>query len=356
VKKIVIDASTVLISGGLSTAMNVINSFGNHAYFQVLVLCPRRIEYQSFPADNTRIKITPRWMLFWPFRPILDCFWVPRMISLYYPDIVLSLGNLPARTSYQQVFRCGNAFTTSDHLSQYKLTLYQKIIHRVRKLIVKHRMKYVEQIIVHSELEREKFINNVARKDITVIPHAHPIAQKKKSRKLNCPITPHSTTLLYPAHLFSHKNHEFLLTLAQYCKAKNSAITLLVTLDQKKRRIKQYLQSVHRMELNDYVVNLGPISPFRMPSLVEHIDGILVPSLIEAYSHAITEAWHFNKPLFISDLEYAHRLCGKAAFYLDVSDAEKSCNTILHAFANPQFLQDTIQQGQSMVSRNSWES
>ncbi|MEN9919102.1 MAG: hypothetical protein RL662_1538 [Bacteroidota bacterium] len=63
------------------------------------------------------------------------------------------------------------------------------------------------------------------------------------------------------------------------------------------------------------------IKPYEVPILFDHIDAIMLLSLLESFSNNIIEAWSFRKALFISDEEWAKAICKDAAIYVQRSNA-----------------------------------
>lgn len=68
------------------------------------------------------------------------------------------------------------------------------------------------------------------------------------------------------------------------------------------------------------IIFLGKVHPTEIGSVYKRVDGVMLLSLLESFSNNIIEAWYFNKPLFISDQEWARSICDSAAIYVNRTD------------------------------------
>lgn len=70
-----------------------------------------------------------------------------------------------------------------------------------------------------------------------------------------------------------------------------------------------------RLNVDRFLVNEGVVPQSRIPSLIESVDVVLHPSLLETFSATYLEAMRMGRPLIASDLPFAHEVCGEAALY-----------------------------------------
>ncbi|MHA6697199.1 glycosyltransferase [Chryseobacterium sp. A321] len=64
------------------------------------------------------------------------------------------------------------------------------------------------------------------------------------------------------------------------------------------------------------IIYFDAVKPYEVPSLFDAIDAVALLSLLESFSNNIIEAWHFRKPLFISDEKWSRGICDNAAIYV----------------------------------------
>ena len=87
-----------------------------------------------------------------------------------------------------------------------------------------------------------------------------------------------------------------------------------------------------------------------VPSLYRYCDGLLLPTLLESFSQTYVEAMYYKKPIFTSDLDFAHDACRDSAFYFDPHSAENIYNTISPAFSNPELISEKVRKGKERLS------
>ncbi len=91
--------------------------------------------------------------------------------------------------------------------------------------------------------------------------------------------------------------------------------------------------------------NFGPVAHVGCAELYNAIDCVILPSRLESFSNTIAEAWSMDRPLLISDLDWAHSLCEDGAIYIDVNDADKVALTLLRLRQDPDLRQQTVSAG-----------
>jgi len=110
--KLFINTSTVLISGGLILSLDIIESLQLDGEFDIVFTCPKLKPYSQFQNENSRLILVPRWMLYKIMRWYHDYFWLTKLIKKEKPDLVLTLCNLPAATTFRQIFLHDNPYVT----------------------------------------------------------------------------------------------------------------------------------------------------------------------------------------------------------------------------------------------------
>ena len=103
-----------------------------------------------------------------------------------------------------------------------------------------------------------------------------------------------------------------------------------------------------------HLTNVGPLTPAEVRALYGASDAVLFCSLREAFSATPLEALKVGLPLFASDRDFVHSVCGDLATYIDPLDAESAARTIAEALSSPQVLADRVARGRAMMV--SWPS
>lgn len=104
-----------------------------------------------------------------------------------------------------------------------------------------------------------------------------------------------------------------------------------------------------RLELSRHFVNLGPVPPQQAASLVHTVNAICTFSVLESFSNNFVEAWKMERPLVVTDADWAQDSCGNAALYLNPADAASAAEKIRQLIESPHLRQRLIEQGRMQL-------
>lgn len=108
---------------------------------------------------------------------------------------------------------------------------------------------------------------------------------------------------LYVANYYPHKNHDFLLKVAEHNKSKSFYITLD---EEELRAMKKVLpKNVH---------NLGRLNKEELRQAYLNTDVCFIPSVLESFSAAFVEAMTFGRPIIAPEKDFVKDICGSSAF------------------------------------------
>lgn len=101
----------------------------------------------------------------------------------------------------------------------------------------------------------------------------------------------------------------------------------------------------------NHIVFLGPVSIAQVPVLYEKTDVMLLPTLLECFSASYAEAMVMKKPILTTDLNFAHGLCGDAAFYYSPVSYEALGESIVKLNNDNSLRQELIVKGESQLKK-----
>jgi glycosyltransferase involved in cell wall biosynthesis len=356
--KILVHALSVAYGGGLIRTLNIINAFRQFPDIDFLILCPDIKYYKDVKSKNVTFLTISDLFLKKAVRIYTDIFLVPTIIKKYNPDLVLSLGNLPALTKRYQVFLHDNPLASVMNFRKFGYKRIKDImINRLRNKLLAERLNYVDHLITQTSVQLNTLMEVYSRqmKKIekkSVIPPSIPEFQISKSIKCSsiCPINTDSTNLLCMSRYYPHKNIEILLDLARIFRQNNSPFKIILTLSKSHgRRVSALLKKINKEKLEGYIINIGEISPLCLTEIMKYIDALILPSLLESYSLTYLEAMFFEKPVFTSDLDFAHEACKNAAFYFNPVNAGDIYSTITSAFQEREELKSKLNNEKSLL-------
>jgi hypothetical protein len=336
-KRILINAATAAIGGGMLVAIDIIKTISNNDSYSVVLICPPVNVYKKLDVKAEKIfvpaailKIYSRWWL--------DFFWLRKKISIVSPHLVITLGNLPAVCSQKQIMYNDNAFVSENSLSGFGLGFKEYLVHNARKIVFVKRLRFVNTLVVQSDHEKKKFESILKKMPaIKVLPPLFPshllsgnegkldlLDKKYFKYRLGC-----------ISYIHGHKNIGILCDVLQLAKQNNFPLQVIFTISparsvlslKLKKKLNPFFESGH-------AVNLGKIRPAQIAGLIQQIDGLILPSLNESYSLNYIEALYLKKILLVSDKLFSHEICKEHARYFNPTNPEDIFKTIRDVFTN----------------------
>ncbi len=346
--KILINASTVKVAGGLAVAHNFLNAYNinNHEH-HLLVIAPENCNYEQFESEKIKIRLIPNRLLKRYKRFYLQKVWIKNLISEFNPDVIFSITNIPLSTNLPQAILLSNAFVIVKNLRELNLSLKERIIQHLRSYYFKRKIKFVKVIFTQTEVIKEKLKkNHKTEAEIFIIPIASSLLRTVDANKWSKLNLINKTKLLCLSRYYEHKNLEILIDLAQIIKENNSDFIIIVTIERGQGvRAGKMIDDITQLGLEDIIINIGEVKQENIKELYEKSDALILPTLLESYSTTYSDAMFYGKPIFTSDLDFAREACGDTAYYFNPLDANNIFSTIIRAFRNPNEMQTKILKG-----------
>jgi glycosyltransferase involved in cell wall biosynthesis len=166
----------------------------------------------------------------------------------------------------------------------------------------------------------------------------------------------HQPFALYPAMTWEHKNHLRLLEALAYLRDREGLIVHLVCTGNRYPgfwpRIEQHLNTLH---LHDQVQFLGLIPPEDLRAIYRLAQFVVVPTLFEAASGPLFEAWHEGVPVACSTVTSLPEQAGDAALLFDPFSVEAIAGAIRQMATDERLRNDLVERGRRRLQDFSWE-
>lgn len=349
-RKIVINASTVLISGGLYLTQSIIRTVIEDDSFEVIIICPNYRKYSSFDTANSSLFVVPKWQLYRIFRLYLDYFWLPSQIRKTNPDLVFSFTNIPARTSVKQIYLHDNPYFLSESLPTIKLSIRDQVLQKLRSYFTRERLKYADLIIVQSEYFAKKLLEQLGSSaNIKILTPLVPEMSDSVFEKDYFKGANNRFKILCLSRYFKHKNIEILVKTARLVKELNLPYLFFITIEKNQHKeAGMILSEIRNARLEDTIINLGRLNSSDTGNYITSCDAMILPSLLESFSLNFIEAWVYQKPLFVSETEANRIACKDAAFYFDPKN-EMGILKSLSQLTHPDKINEMIHRGTRRV-------
>ena len=129
---------------------------------------------------------------------------------------------------------------------------------------------------------------------------------------------------------YPHKNLETLVELFRTDTGSLDDVVVFITIRPDHHPMAdRLLKMIERHDLQDRIVNVGPIDQVDLASFYKNVHGLILPTLLESFSGTYIEAMQFGVPILTSELDFAQEVCGDLAFYFDPRSLESIRQAIL---------------------------
>ena len=168
-----------------------------------------------------------------------------------------------------------------------------------------------------------------------------------------------SFNLFFLTSYYLHKNLEILIEIFKKHREKLYGVRCIITIsgEQYHKKAQNFLNDIEKNDLQEYIVNVGPLEQEELAGYFHNSDALFFPTLLESFSATYLEAMHFGLPIVTSDLDFARYICDDTAVYFDPWKPEDAVDKILLIKNNPQLRQELIEKGKKRISTfyKSWE-
>ncbi|NAZ91638.1 glycosyltransferase [Vibrio toranzoniae] len=221
-----------------------------------------------------------------------------------------------------------------------------------RKLIDFYRLNTLsiaDEIIFETDLLLEKAQNlkkfSLKKLHVVNMSPSHLVTSKKfldKEKFVNLS-SGCFENILYISGSHPNKRLEKLICFALGFKKEKLPYRFITTLPVDKFS-SDFFNEIRAHDLDSYFINLGPISPKDISSLIYHCNALINIAVLESFTNNVVEAWAMGKPIFLTDAEWSRRSCDNAAIYLDVGNVSSAIESF-KLLNDERCLRETIDAG-----------
>jgi glycosyltransferase involved in cell wall biosynthesis len=160
----------------------------------------------------------------------------------------------------------------------------------------------------------------------------------------------------YPAMIWPHKNHLKLLDSIAYLRdQKNIVIHIVCTGNLENIFWPKIEEHVNNLGLNEQVKFLGTVPFVELRAIYRLCQFLVIPTLFEAASGPIFEAWHDNVPVACSTVTSLPEQVRDAALLFDPFSVESIADSIQRLSTDKHLRDDLVQKGKKRLTDFSWE-
>jgi len=231
-----------------------------------------------------------------------------------------------------------------------------------REVIYRAGCKQANQVCVASKWIKDDIVENYETDPakVTVIPTAPPNEAYEEISDADMEDVQQSLDLpdsfaFYPAKSWPHKNHERLVQAISRLRAEEDLDFPLVLTGKRTDHWKNVQHTIEDWGVDDLVHHYGFVSERKIRCLYRLSTFTVIPTLFEAASLPMFEAWREGSPVASADVTSLSTIAGDAALLFDPTTVEEITDA-LQTLATDQERRDTLAAaGRNRVSRFTWE-
>jgi glycosyltransferase involved in cell wall biosynthesis len=218
--------------------------------------------------------------------------------------------------------------------------------------------QYAEAVVVASEWVRQDIIKhyNIVKEKIYVVPFGAPTQAYKalsseELGKVKSKFKLPDVFALYPAQSFAHKNHLRLIEAIAASRAKyNVSVHLICT-----GARKSFSREIAELGLEKQVHFLGFVQPEELRALYKLAQFVILPTLFEADSFPLIEAWHEDTPVACSNVTSLPGQSGDAALLFDPWTVDSIASALVRMTTDRLLRQRLRGNGRKRIGFFTWE-
>lgn len=356
---ILINGVAAKAGGGRSILTNYLDLLsklsGQNKY---LVIVPDYDEYKKFKNSNIEIIHLGTYSKYAFLLPVLYFWSFKKIIRKNSIDLILNFGDIiiPVKTTQIYLFDWPYA-VYPESIVWKRMELKEWIIRKTKILLIKRFIKWPEVVLAQTNISKLRLSILFSPKRIEIVPNAVSLDHLSGGIHKEFNLPKMKIKLLYLTKYYIHKNIEIFVPLAKLIKEQNLPYILVITIDEyQHKNAKRLLEEIKRLNLDHVILNIGPVNMEYLPSLYAQSDALLIPTLLESFSGTYVEAMFHGKTILTSDYDFAHDVCGDAAYYFDPLNVDSIFQAIQLAFSDENIRQQKIITGKHKLnSLMSWE-
>ncbi|TXH36603.1 MAG: glycosyltransferase family 1 protein [Rhodospirillaceae bacterium] len=294
-------------------------------------------------------------------RVSFELFGIRRLVASYKPDIVYTqFGPTPWLRGVTNVVGCAYWNLFYPELDAWvRHGFVDSIKKRITDAYRSHSLKRADALIVESAaivLRAQRIHGLPAKKIFHVQPSISSLVSPDRTHaavKQLCDELPGGFRVLMLSGYRVHKNIELVPRIARQLRQlnRNSDIRFILTLRQGDQKTIDILHQAAQLGVSDMIDNIGPVPAEGCAELYRSCDAVILPSRGESVSNNVMESWIMERPLVVSDLEWARSACGPAAIYFEFDNEHDAAMRLAELRERPDLYSHIVQLGREELKK-----
>jgi glycosyltransferase involved in cell wall biosynthesis len=277
-------------------------------------------------------------------------------MDAFKPDVCLFVQQAPIRFAKPYVLRLidQNIVEPDCNLVNKYHSLKDTLALRVKQLGFRYSLKRATCVVCASNALADSFAHWAPRFDARKIVASH-FGLSYIARSNVRHVSRHTKRIL-TMHADPHKNIELILNALAHPNLKDWSLTVLADLNNAKSKYEYYLHDLIKdLGLQDRVYSAGfQTNKEELLERMQMHDVLVIPSILETWSHTVIEAMALGMPVIASDIAVHREVTSGAAKLVGIRDTLGLVEAISEVVNNPQMIRERIARGLEVVQRYDW--
>jgi len=357
--KIFLDCSLLSIGGGIQVGLSIIQNIVQDPDIETIVVCTPQIDAQIDVLSKQKLKayyVVPN-VPFYKKREQGN--YILQLEKKYKPDLVFTVfGPSYWRSENKNI----QGFALGKMLYPEIRKFYPSRVSRFKEALFdfikqKFFFKNVDNFLVETEVVKMRLTHKfkIPSEKIYVISNSYsPAFEKRLLERKPCIFPDESvTTIFVPASFYIHKNLLILpKVLSELKKLTNEKIILKFTVPEDSSGWEEISQCAVYYGVLDQIRTVGHVPNHLICDEYLSSSFVLCSSLVESSTAVFPESFIAERPLLVSDRDFARNLCGNAAIYFDPLDATDIAQKIDSLLKDKQLQKKLLNAAITVLHRN----
>jgi glycosyltransferase involved in cell wall biosynthesis len=259
------------------------------------------------------------------FRILYDFFVFPVATLILNPDASIIMANYcPIKVKGKKIVLMRHSYLVDESIYS-SANFGVKVVETLRRFLFQLTLRSADDVLVQSSYMKDLLLAKYKMQKHNVHVHPNPITDVVNLSASHSELTgkPTEKNILYVSQFYPHKNHSFLLDLADRYKGvmREENIKIYITVEPNLDSFaKAFLRRILSRQLGDIIINIGKVGNDALAAYYEKACCFFFPSKSETFGNPLVEAMSFGLPIVAPDLGYAKAICENAALYYAAED------------------------------------
>lgn len=329
--KIVINSYNTLSAGTSNITRCMLNWLEKRDLAdRIYLFIPQLDIFEKFHSgENLKIIKLPVFSgpLKYAFRILYDFFVFPFATLILNADSSIIMANYcPIKVKGKKIVLMRHSFLVDESI-YCAANFGTRIVDTLRRFLFQLTLRSADDVLVQSSYMKDLLLEKykMQKHNVHVRPNPITVVANLSASHSEQTERPTEKIVLYVSRFYPHKNHSFLLDLADRHKGvmREENIKIYITVDPNLGSFaKAFLRIILSRQLDDIIINIGEVANEALAAYYEKACCFFFPSKSETFGNPLVEAMSFGLPIVAPDLGYARAVCEDAALYYAAEDPQ----------------------------------